>query len=44
MPKTQNDIDLLMEDIKQQKDGELYSKLEKYKGKIFRDYFETISR
>ena len=44
MPKTQKDIDLLMEDIKQQKDGELYGKLEKYKGKIFRDYFETISR
>ena len=42
MPKTQNDIDVLMEDIKQQKDGELYSKLEKYKGKIFKDYFKTI--
>ena len=42
MPKTQKDIDVLMEDIKQKKDGKLYSKLEKYKGKIFRDYFKTI--
>jgi len=40
MPKTQEEIDILMEDIKQRKDGELYNKLEKYKGKIFRDYFE----
>ena len=33
-----------MEDIKQQKDGKLYNKLEKYKEKIFRDYFNTIKR
>ena len=33
-----------MNDIKQQKDGELYGRLEKYKGKIFKDYFNTIKR
>jgi hypothetical protein len=44
MPKTQEEIDILMNDIKQQKDGELYGRLEKYKGKIFRDYFSTIKR
>jgi hypothetical protein len=42
MPKTQKEIDILMVDIKQQKDGELYNKLEKHKGKIFRDYFGTM--
>jgi hypothetical protein len=44
MPKTQEEIDILMDDVKQQKDGELYGRLEKYKGKIFRDYFNTIKR
>ena len=44
MPKTQEEIDILMDDIKQQKDGELYGRLEKYKGKIFKDYFNTIKR
>ena len=42
MPKTQEEINILIKDISENKDGELYSKLEKYKGKIFRDYFNTI--
>jgi predicted CopG family antitoxin len=42
MPKTQEEIDILIKDISENKDGELYNKLEKYKGKIFRDYFNTI--
>lgn len=41
MPKTKTDIEVLMEDITQNKDGELYSSLEKYKGEIFKRYFET---
>ena len=44
MPETKEEIRILIKDISENKDGELYSKLEKYKGKIFRDYFETISR
>ena len=42
MPKTQKEIDILMEDIKQQKDGGLYSKLEKHKGELFKNYFKFI--
>ena len=42
MPKTQEEINILIKDISENKDGELYNKLEKYKGKIFRDYFNTI--
>ena len=38
-PQTKEDMDLLIKDIKLDKRGELYSKLEKYKGKIFRDHF-----
>lgn len=41
MPKTKNDIEVLMKDITENKDGELYSSLEKYKGEIFKRYFET---
>tara|TARA_R110000824_G_scaffold111850_4_gene260611 strand:- start:1738 stop:2775 length:1038 start_codon:yes stop_codon:yes gene_type:complete len=41
MPKTKNDIEVLMKDIRENKDGELYSGLEKYKGEIFKRYFET---
>tara|TARA_R110001592_G_scaffold340239_1_gene628303 strand:- start:593 stop:724 length:132 start_codon:yes stop_codon:yes gene_type:complete len=33
------EMDLLIKDIKLDKRGEIYSKLEKYKGKVFRDYF-----
>lgn len=40
MPKTKNDIEVLMKDIRENKDGELYSSLEKYKGEIFKRYFE----
>ena len=40
MPKTKNDIEILMKDIKEGKDGELYSKLEKHKGELFKNYFE----
>lgn len=38
-PKTKEEMNLLIKDIKLNKMGALYSKLEKYKGKVFRDYF-----
>ena len=40
-PQTKKEMDLLIKDIAQKKNGELYSTLEKYKGKIFRDYFNN---
>ena len=40
-PQTKEEMDLLIKDIAQNKNGELYSTLEKYKGKIFRDYFNN---
>jgi|TARA_R110000824_G_scaffold73868_6_gene188072 glycosyltransferase involved in cell wall biosynthesis len=42
MPKTKNDMEVLMKDIKEEKNGELYSKLEKHKGELFKNYFGVI--
>ena len=40
-PQTKEEMQLLIKDITNNKNGELYSTLEKYKGKIFRDYFNN---
>jgi len=39
MPRTKQELKSLMDDIKGSKNGKLYSKLEKYKNKHFKKYF-----
>ena len=40
-PQTKEEMQLLIKDITYNKNGTIYSTLEKYKGKIFRDYFNN---
>jgi len=42
MPKTKNDIKVFLKDIQEEKGGNLYSKLEKHKGELFKNYFRVI--
>ena len=39
-PKTKNDMETFLEDVRTHQNGKLYNKLDKYKNKIFVEYFK----